>query len=136
LMPHRRLRYRTLHRVAGVGSLGRPRFVAIAEWGGSRIAREAKAAVPSACSWALGDKTSSVLCETIIDGAVRVRDPFFGVSSNWIVRRLAPDCTRIELADLPRARDEERLLRAMGWETANMHLGSLTARVHADLRHQ
>jgi Uncharacterized protein conserved in bacteria (DUF2252) len=51
------------------------------------------------------------------------------------VRRLAPDCSRIELASLPRERDEERLLHAMGWETANIHLGSAKAGVlAADLR--
>jgi hypothetical protein len=44
------------------------------------------------------------------------------------VRRLAPDCTRIELSALPVQRDEIRLLHAMGWETANVHLGTLGAR--------
>lgn len=136
LLPDRRLAYRTHRRIAGVGSLGRPRFVAIAIVGGSQIAREAKAAVPSACSWARGDKTSSLYCETILAGAIRVRDPFFGVAAGWIVRRLAPDCTRIELTDLPREREEIKLLRAMGWETANVHLGTLDARVGADLRRQ
>ncbi len=29
-----------------------------------------------------------------------------------------------ELASLPKKRDEGRLLHAMGWETANIHLGS------------
>jgi len=37
---------------------------------------------------------------------------------------LAPDCSRIELASLPKERDEARLLYDMGWETANMHFGS------------
>ena len=46
----------------------------------------------------------------------------------WIVRRLAPDCSRIELAAMPRERDEFRLLHAMGFETANVHLGSIKAR--------
>ncbi len=43
---------------------------------------------------------------------------------HWLVRRLAPDCSRIELASLPKERDEARLLYDMGWETANMHFGS------------
>src|SRR5262249_34994641 len=38
-------------RVRGGGSLGRPRFVVIASWRGGRIAREAKALVPSAWDW-------------------------------------------------------------------------------------
>jgi len=46
---------------------------------------------------------------------------------HWLVRRLAPDCSRIELASLPRERDEARLLYDMGWETANIHFGSPTA---------
>ena len=40
------------------------------------------------------------------------------------MRRLSPHCSRIELSQLPARRDELRLLHAMGWETANIHLGS------------
>jgi hypothetical protein len=40
------------------------------------------------------------------------------------VRRLVPACSRIELNSLPKKRDEARLLHAMGWETANIHLGN------------
>jgi len=58
---------------------------------------------------------------------VRCRDPFVRLQRRWIVRRLAPDCSRIELEALPAERDELRLLRAMGWETANVHLGSAKA---------
>jgi hypothetical protein len=42
----------------------------------------------------------------------------------WLLRRLAPDCSRIELASLPARSDEERLLYSMGWETANIHFGT------------
>jgi hypothetical protein len=55
---------------------------------------------------------------------VRVPDPFLSVHGKWLIRRLAPDSSRIELASLPGNRDEDRLLWMMGWETANMHLGS------------
>lgn len=51
-------RYRTVHRVAGVGSLGCERFVALAKWKGGRIAREAKALVPSAYIWGNDQKGS------------------------------------------------------------------------------
>ena len=55
----------------------------------------------------------------------RVSDPFTRVTKdNWVMRRLAPDCSRIELSDLPQTRDEGRLLWAMGKETANIHLAS------------
>jgi hypothetical protein len=46
----------------------------------------------------------------------------------WIVRRLAPLCSRIELASLRAPDTELRLLHAMGWETANIHLGTPAAR--------
>jgi len=40
---------------------------------------------------------------------------------------LAPHCSRIEMASIPKKRDEERLLHSMGFETANIHLGSKQA---------
>ena len=71
----------------------------------------------------------------IIRRAVRVSDPFLGVHGKWLIRRLAPDSSRIELASLPRNHDEGRLLWMMGWEAANMHLGSPAQRrdILADL---
>ena len=58
-----------------------------------------------------------------------------GPRGNWLFRRLAPDCSRLELASLPETHDEQKLLHAMGWETANIHLGTKTAvrRVLKDL---
>src|SRR5262249_39923130 len=40
--------------VKGSGSLGRPRYVAVASWCGGRVVREAKALIPSAWDWAHG----------------------------------------------------------------------------------
>jgi hypothetical protein len=128
LMPEQGLAYRIAHRVAGLGSLGRERYVALAEWRGGKVAREAKALLPSACVWANEGKGSKkILYEEIISRAARVLDPFVHLRGRWIVRRLAPHCSRIELATLPKKRDEERLLRAMGFETANVHWGSREA---------
>jgi hypothetical protein len=130
LMPEAGLHWRVTHRVAGLGSLGRQRYVAIAEWRGGSVAREAKALAPSACLWAeQGRGTAPIHYQEILDKAVRCRDPFVKVRQKWIVRRLAPDCSRIELYALPKDRDEIRLLHAMGWETANVHLGSRKPRV-------
>ncbi|HEY1340149.1 MAG TPA: DUF2252 family protein [Bryobacteraceae bacterium] len=124
-MPEAGLRWRIVHRVAGLGSLGRERYVALADWRGGSIAREAKALAPSACIWAeKGGGTGAIHYQEILNGAVRCSDPFVRVRKRWIVRRLAPDCSRIELSALPKQRDEIRLLRAMGFETANVHLGS------------
>jgi len=129
MMPGPELPLRISHRVAGMGSLGRERFVAVADWQGGRLAREAKAAAPSACVWALREKeTGEVLYQTILDRSIRCPDPYVRLKGRWIVRRLAPDCARIELSALPADSDAIRLLHAMGWETANIHLGTLEAR--------
>jgi hypothetical protein len=129
LMPAPDLRYRLARRVAGLGSLGHARYVAIADWHGGRIAREAKALVSSACYWAKGHQgPSEILYQTIINRAVRCPDPFVQSRGRWIVRRLSPHCSRIELTTLRAPGKELRLLRAMGWETANIHLGTKTAR--------
>jgi len=129
LMPARDLPYRITHRAAGIGSLGHQRFVAIADWCGAKIAREAKALVASACSWAHGSEApAEIFYQTIIGRAVRCPDPFVQLRGRWIVRRLSPHCSRIELTMLKAQGVEVRLLHAMGWETANVHLGTKTAR--------
>jgi len=133
LMPVPGLRYRVVSRVAGMGSLGRQRFVALAEFGGAAIAREAKAMIPSACAWANQESSPAPCAGSLLQHAVRVPDPFFEVGEKWIMRRLAPDCSRIEVAELPKKRDEVKLLRAMGWETANIHLGTRRVRLAKDL---
>jgi hypothetical protein len=135
MMPARNLNYRIAHRVAGLGSLGHARFVAIADWSGGKIAREAKALVSSACYWAEDRQgLPEILYQTIISRAVRCMDPFVQLRGRWIVRRLSPHCSRIELATLTLQSEETRLLRAMGSETANIHLGTKLAR-KAILRH-
>jgi hypothetical protein len=93
--------------------------VAIAECAGGFVAREAKAWLPSAASRA-GVSGSGDLANRLLTHAIRAADPAFAIRKPWIIRRLAPDCSRIELDDLPGERDERKLLRAMGWETANM----------------
>jgi hypothetical protein len=125
MLPERGLEYRIVHRVAGLGSLGRERFVAIAQCDGAAIAREAKALAPSACVWASLRKASQAICyQQILDRSVRAIDPCVRLKGRWIVRRLAPDCSRVELASMPKERDEAKLLHAMGFETANVHLGT------------
>ncbi len=124
LQPERGLKCRFARRVAGLGSLGHQRFVAVTEYCGGRIAREAKALPPSAAGWAQAEGSDPIMYQAIIRGAVRNPDPYVRVFGRWIVRRLSPHCSRIELNQLPRNRDELRLLSAMGWETANVHLGS------------
>jgi hypothetical protein len=134
LIPEKGLHYRVAHRVAGLGSLGRERFVVLA-WRGGKIAREAKALAPSVYRWACkGRDAKGILYEDVLTKAVRSRDPFVHLKGRWIVRRLAPDCARVELAALPKERDESRLLFEMGFETANVHLSSRAA-AKSVLRH-
>ena len=140
-LPHEALRtllpagveYRVIARTAGIGSLGRPRFVAIAEWGGAKIAREAKALIPSAAAWAAESKATTTFIADLHSRAVRIPDPFYTVADKWVVRRLAPDCTKIEMSDLPEELYETKLLRAMGWETGNVHLANDVSAVTGDL---
>jgi uncharacterized protein (DUF2252 family) len=127
-LPAPGLIYRVTHRVTGLGSLGRERYVALADWQGGRVAREAKALLPSAWAWAREDKgPRKIFYEEIINTAARALDPYVHSRGRWIVRRLAPHCSRIDLSTLPKKREEERLLHAMGFETANIHLGSKAA---------
>ena len=127
-LPERPLPFRWVHRQAGLGSLGRRRFTALSEWRGGMLAREAKELAVSAWCWENAKRDSKGLFyQTAIDQAVRVPDPFVRLEGQWLVRRLAPDCSRIELSSLPKTDDELRLLRAMGSETANVHLGAKAA---------
>jgi hypothetical protein len=114
-------------RRGGAGSLGRQRFVALADWNGGLVAREAKAILPSAYVLAGQTNSQKTWISEIVEAAVRIPDPFFHTQNGWIIRRLSPHCSRIELSSLPATSDEERLLHAMGSETANIHLGSRRA---------
>ena len=128
LMPARDLAYRVAHRVAGLGSLGHERYVAIADWCGAKVAREAKALAPSACHWAEDEKSpAEIMYQALISHAVRCPDPFVHLRGRWIVRRLSPHCSRIELSQIKVQGVEMRLLHTMGWETANIHLGTRSA---------
>lgn len=123
-MPEAGLSYALRRRVSGLGSLGRPRFVALVDWWGGKLAREAKRLLPSACLWANGGRgIRKILYQSIMEQAVRCRDPFVRMEGGWLLRRLSPYCSRIELTTLPGKRDEGKLLYAMGRETANVHLG-------------
>jgi Uncharacterized protein conserved in bacteria (DUF2252) len=123
-MPARTMHYGLRSRIAGLGSLGHPRVLALAEWDGAHIVREAKQLTPSAWNWAQGLHISKILSRKLVFSAVRIRDPHVHFAEHWVVRRLAPDCSHIEMQTLPEDREEERLLYYMGWETANIHFGS------------
>jgi hypothetical protein len=111
-------------RVAGVGSLGRPRYVALGPCHGGLVAREGKAWLPSAWGWTHGRPKDYAYAARLLKRSVRDRDPYYVIKDGWVVRRLGPHCGRIELAQFPKHRDEKAILKAMGQETANLHLAS------------
>jgi hypothetical protein len=124
ILPADNIRLRFGHRIAGLGSLGRERFTGLGEWQGGNIAREAKPCALSACLFAQAKSAGPLFIADILRGAVSAHDPCWKLHGAWIARRLSPDCFRLELPHLPKQRDEMKLLYSMGWETANIHLGS------------
>lgn len=112
------------HRQAGVGSLGRQRFAALGEVAGENVAAEVKALLPSANYFASGKPGEKSHYIETMGQAVRAADPNLNVQGNWVVRSLSPDRFKIDLAELTHGKDEAAVLRAMGYEAANIHLGS------------
>jgi hypothetical protein len=127
-------------RVAGSGSLGRPRHVAVAFWRGGHILREAKALVPSAWTWAHGnrhgEKSRASHFLDVANGRYRAPDPFLDVHDKFIFRRLAPDSRKIELGINAGAKLRAGLFRAMGFDLASIHAARShgAAAVRTDLK--
>jgi hypothetical protein len=130
ISPEVHLEFRSLRTPKGLGSLGRERFLALGEMKGGLLAREAKSVAPSALLWATGRKTTkgNPYLEKTVRAAVRCQDPYYHVTRNWLVRRLSPDCSRIDISELRHHHDHALLLFCMGAETANIHLGGKKAR--------
>lgn len=124
-LPDPQMEYRVVRRQAGLGSLGQQRFVAIGEWRGGYVAREAKAVLPSACVWMTGEVGyGQSNYEDAISSAVRSPDPFQVIQGSWLIRRLSPDSNPIDIQTLPKHSDEQMILQAMGAEAAHVHLGT------------
>lgn len=123
-------------RVAGSGSLGRPRYVAVAFWRGGHVLREAKALVPSAWTWASGEKFRASHFLDIANGRYRAPDPFLDIHSRFIFRRLAADSRKIELGANAGAKLRAELFRAMGFDLASIHAAGSpgAAALRADLK--
>lgn len=119
---------RFVRRRSGLGALGQPRYAFLGRWRGGWVAREAKALRPPAAAWLDGREQAPHLAGELERSAVRANDPAWHFGPRWQVRRLSPDAGRIALDDLPKKKDEGRLLYAMGWEVANVHLGTDAAR--------
>jgi hypothetical protein len=106
-------------RIAGGGSLGRPRYVAIADWRGGRALREAKALVPSAWTWVHGEQPSGLL--KLARSKYRAPDPFLDIRDKFVLRRLAPDSRKIELGEDAASHLKNYFLQAMAFDLASIH---------------
>ena len=108
-------------RAVGAGSLGRRRFVAVAEWRGGRILREAKVFVPSAWRWAHDRSPDWSSFMQIADGRFRSPDPFLETRGRFIYRRIAADAQKIELGKRSGRHLHRALLDAMGFDLGAIH---------------
>lgn len=121
-LPDSAVDFETFPRTAGVGSLGRPRFVARAEWLGGPVLREVKAVVVSA--WTLrhgGDP--AIRAGDVAGGRFRAVDPHYRVADSLVVRRLSPNSRKIEAKDSTEDLLSPDMLFAMGREIAACHAG-------------
>ena len=67
--------YLLKRRIAGLGSLGHPRILALSRWQGAFIARETKAIRPSAWVWAKKAASAELYCDKLMQRSIRVPDP-------------------------------------------------------------
>jgi hypothetical protein len=123
-MPERGIALTFRRRVAGTGSLGRPRWVAVADWRGGRIVREAKALVCSGWTLTHGPKPCKLRVAEIAAGSYRAPDPWYVVTGSIVVRRLSPNSQKIEIKDKASKLRNPEMLERMGQELANIHLGT------------
>ena len=114
-------------RSGGTGSLGRPRFVAYAEWQGGPVLREAKALLPSVWSLRQRKQDVAIHADEIANGRARSADPHYRVSGRILVRRLSPNSCKIEIARHPEILLSPTMLELMGFEIANCHSNDAAA---------
>lgn len=119
----------------GCGSLGRPRYAAVAYWRGGRVLREAKALVPSAWSWACGGAAEPSRFLELANGKYRSPDPSLAVKNGYVLRRVAADARKVELGDSAGAALSVKLLKAMGLDIGSIHAATdgAAARIRKDL---
>jgi hypothetical protein len=108
----------------GLGSLGHDRFFSYTEHDGG----------PMAAVWANGHSKGELQMETLLRAEGRPYNPGTTIRDGWLVRPLMSDCGRIDLSLLNVEEnrtavnlDQDRLMTAMGFEVANLHLLSTPA---------
>jgi hypothetical protein len=120
-------------RQSGAGSLGRPRYVAIAEWRSGIVVREAKALVPSAWAWAHG-KGKRTKVEGLAGGTYRAPDAALRARGRWLVRRLAPDSRKLDFRDIAKSGLTAHVLFRMAADIGAVHAADKrSANIQEDL---
>src|SRR5207247_8208261 len=81
--------YQLKRRIAGLGSLGHPRILALSSWEGAFIAREAKGIRTSAWAWYKDNSAEELYGARLVNSAIRVKDPAYastatGSSGGWL----------------------------------------------------
>jgi uncharacterized protein (DUF2252 family) len=122
-MPAPKLKIDVKPRTAGLGSLGRPRWVGKADWQGAPVVREVKAALPSAWTRANGG-SHAINCYKIATGRHRAPDPWYDLQDRIVVRRLSPNNRKLDTDTHAPELLSRRYLRMMGREIAAIHLGN------------
>jgi len=110
-------------RTAGLGSLGRPRWLGIAQWRGGPVVREAKAALPSAWTLPSGRHSQPMYCAKIATARFRAPDPWYKLVGEVVVRRLSPNNRKLDAAEYPLNLTNKKMLRLMGRELGAVHVG-------------
>jgi hypothetical protein len=124
-MPEPTLEIKTARRVAGAGSLGRPRWVGrLDNWRGGPVVREAKALLVSSWYRVHSPQTRTIGGAAVAGSRYRAPDPWYAVKDGIVVRRLSPNNRKIEADDRAFAELSAAMLEVMGLELANVHLGS------------
>lgn len=127
-------------RIGGTGSLAHRKIIAIGSGNMDEMRKslrrdkhaaafELKELGPAATEWVDGGNKNIKWKKREMDYIYNLRldDPSLQIKGSWLVRRIAPDCTRIELTRLPTKRAEKHLLYCAGAEVANIHLANLKA---------
>jgi Uncharacterized protein conserved in bacteria (DUF2252) len=118
----------------GLGSLGHDRFFSYTEHQGGPIAAEGKSVALSAAVWANGQTKGEIHMDKLLRAEARPFNPSTMIRDGWLIRPLMSDCGMIDLSLLNMDTDptvvnldQDRLLTAMGFEIANLHLLSTPA---------
>jgi Uncharacterized protein conserved in bacteria (DUF2252) len=120
----------------GGGSLGRPRYVAHAEWHIGLVAREAKALVPSSWDFDEGVEEAATLFLNVATGRYRSPDPFLSLRAGYIVRRIAQDSQKLDADEALTDANSLAWLSAMGRDLAAIHVSGRATKdeIVADLK--